>query len=270
MERLLYRLSESDFADTFVLKGALLFMIWEPQYQRRTTMDIDLLGFTYNSPDHLEKIIKAVCSTEVENDGLVFDTENINIQRIKEDADYEGVRIRTAALLEKSRIPIQIDVGFGDALVPDDIVARMPTLLDFPAPELRCYHQLTVIAEKFQAMVMLGELNSRMKDFYDIWNIIQHEYIDGTELQKACVATFEKRITPFNLNDPFFTEVFAQSADKQTQWSAFIRKQGVTETAPVSFREVTEILHKFFRPMVNSQLSNIEFTQIWSKTGHWR
>ncbi len=270
MERLLYRLSKSDYADRFVLKGALLFMVWEPEYERRTTMDIDLLGFTNNSPDHLEQIIRAVCSVEVENDGLEFETKNIKAQRIKEDADYEGVRIRTFALLEKSRIPIQIDIGFGDALVPGDIVTQMPTLLDFPAPELRCYHQLTVIAEKFQAMIKLGELSSRMKDFYDIWNIIQHEDINGAELQKACVATFLHRNTPFSLDDHFFSEEFTQSADKQIQWAAFVRKQGLKQTAPTNFDEVVKKLHKFFRPMVEVQLSDIEFSKIWSKKGPWR
>ena len=203
MERFLYRLSQSDYADKFVLKGALLFAVWEAEYERRTTMDIDLLGFTDNSLDHLEHIAQTVCKTVVEDDGIQFDMENINTKRIKEDADYEGVRIRTFAYLERSRIPLQVEIGFGDALVPDAVSAILPVILDFPAPQLRCYQQLTVIAEKFQAMIKLGNLNSRMKDFYDIWNIIQHEEISGAELQKACVATFEHRKTPFNLDDDF-------------------------------------------------------------------
>lgn len=252
MERFLYRLSQSDYAESFVLKGALLFMAWKPDYQRRTTMDIDLLGFTESSLKNLEQIAKEICEIKVEEDGIEFDSENIRVKRIKEDADYEGVRIRTVAFLERSRIPIQVDIGFGDALVPDAIQETVPTLLDFPAPKLNCYHQLTVIAEKFQAMIKLGELNSRMKDFYDIWNIMQHEEIDGIELKKSCAATFEHRKTPFNLEGDFFTEVFAQSAEKQTQWVAFLRKQDLQDVAPNSFEDITTQLQEFFRTMIKS------------------
>lgn len=269
MERLLYRLSQSDYADTFVLKGALLFAVWEPEYQRRTTVDIDLLGFTDNTLGNIEQIIRAICETAVEEDGLQFNTATMRVERIKEDADYEGVRIRTFALLEKSRIPIQIDVGFGDALVPGSISAVVPTLLDFPAPHLNCYHPLTVIAEKFQAMVQLGELNSRMKDFYDIWNIIQHEEIDGAELQQACVATFEKRETPFRLDDFFFTEGFAHSLGKQTQWTAFIHKQKLEEVAPLLFKEVVAKLHTFFMPMIKSISLNEDFESYRPMGGTW-
>jgi predicted nucleotidyltransferase component of viral defense system len=270
MERFLYRLTKSEHSEKFVLKGALLFMVWEPDYDRRSTKDIDLLGFTENSLDNLATIAKEVCETTVKEDGIEFDGENMQVQRIKEDADYEGVRIRRFAFIERSRIPIQVDIGFGDALVPDAIPATIPTLLDFPAPELRCYHQLTAIAEKFQAMIKLGELNSRMKDFYDIWNIIQHEEIDGTELQKACVATFEHRKTPFDLEAHFFAEAFPRSPAKQTQWTAFLRKQGVEEIAPSGFQETTELLHSFFRPMVEAQRSDQPFSAKWDTSGQWR
>lgn len=269
MERFLYRLSQSNYADTFVLKGALLFAVWEPEYQRRTTLDIDLLGFTVNTLDNLEYIIRTVCETAVEDDGIRFDLENIKPERIKEDADYEGVRIRTFALLEKSKVPLQIDIGFGDALVPGAVTATLPTLLDFPAPELKCYHQLTVIAEKFQAMIKLGNLNSRMKDFYDIWNIIQHETIYGLELQKACTATFEHRKTPFNLDDDFFSEAFAKSAEKQILWTAFIRKQGIENIAPNSFEDVVTQLSIFFRPMVEHQIADNIFSTTWVAGGQW-
>jgi hypothetical protein len=270
MERFLYRLSESDHSEKFVLKGALLFMVWEPDYERRTTMDIDLLGFTENSLDNLAAIAKEICETTVEEDGIKFDSENIRAERIKEDADYEGVRILTVAFLERSRIPIQVDIGFGDALVPDAIPATIPTLLDFPAPELRCYHLLTAIAEKFQAMIKLGELNSRMKDFYDIWNIIQHEEIVGEELQKSCVATFEQRETPFDLEAHFFSENFHEALGKEDQWTAFVRKQGIEDTAPASFRANTRILQSFFRPMVEAQLSDQPFSAKWDTSGQWR
>ena len=270
MERFLYRLSKSEHSNKFVLKGALLFMVWEPDYDRRSTKDIDLLGFTENSLDNLATVAKEICEADVEEDGIRFDSENIQVQRIKEDADYEGVRIRTFAYIGQSRIPIQIDIGFGDSLVPGARQATVPALLDFPAPELRCYHQLTVIAEKFEAMVKLGELNSRMKDFYDVWNIIQHEKIDGEALQKACVATFEHRETALDLNARFFTEDFAEAFGKEEQWAGFVRKQEIQETAPPSFKEITELLQNFFRPMVEAQLSRQRFTAQWSSSGQWR
>lgn len=270
MERFLYRLSKSEHSEKFVLKGALLFMVWKPDYERRTTMDIDLLGFTENSLDNLAAIAKAICDADVEEDGIEFDSENIRVARIKEDADYEGVRILTNAFLERSRIPIQIDIGFGDAMGPGAIPATVPTLLDFPSPKLRCYHQLTAIAEKFEAMVKLGELNSRMKDFYDIWNIIRHEEIDGTELQKACAATFNRRKTPFELNTRFFSETFPDAIGKETQWAAFVRKQGLEEVAPSSFKEITQLLQHFFRPMVEAQLSRQRFLGNWSPSGQWQ
>lgn len=269
MERFLYRLSKSEHSNKFVLKGALLFMVWEPNYDRRSTKDIDLLGFTENSLDNLETIAKEICEADVEEDGIRFGSETIQVQRIKEDADYEGVRIRGFAFIGRSRIPIQIDIGFGDALVPGAISATVPTLLDFPAPELRCYHQLTAIAEKFEAMVKLGELNSRMKDFYDVWNIIQHEEIDGEELQTACVATFEQRETPLDLNSRFFSEKFSESFGKEEQWAAFVRKQELEDTAPSSLKEITELLQHFFRPMVEAQLSRQRFTAQWSPSGQW-
>lgn len=269
MERFLYRLSKSAYSEKFVLKGALLFMVWEPNYERRTTRDIDLLGFTENSLDNLQFIAKEIYSAAVEKDGIEFDSESIRIERIKEDADYEGVRIKSLAFIGESRIPIQIDIGFGDALVPGAISASVPTLLDFPAPELHCYHPLTAIAEKFQAMVQLGELNSRMKDFYDVWNIIQHEEIAGKELQRACVATFEQRGTPLNLKSRFFSETFADTPGKERQWAAFIRQQGLKDIAPASFKEVVDILHAFFRPMAEAQNSNKVFSSLWDTPGHW-
>ncbi len=266
MERFLYRLSQSDYADAFVLKGALLFMVWEPEYQRRTTMDIDLLGFTDNSLEHLEHIARVVCETKVGDDGIRFDLENMRAERIKEDADYEGVRIRTFARLGKSRIPLQVDIGFGDALVPDAVDATLPTLLDFPAPQLRCYQQLTAIAEKFQAMIKLGHLNSRMKDFYDVWNIIQHGEIPGAGLQKSCAATFEHRETPFNLADDFFSKAFAQSPEKQIQWQAFMRKQDIQEIAPNRFEDIANQLQSFFLPLVKAQIGNKTFSMRWKNT----
>jgi predicted nucleotidyltransferase component of viral defense system len=167
LERLLYRLSRSKFAHRFVLKGAMLMMTWfeEPH---RGTGDLDLLGFGDPNPDALITVFREIMATE-EEDGLVFDVEGLRADAIREDVEYGGVRLRTIATLEKARIAVTIDIGFGDAIEPGAVLIDYPALLDMPAPRLRAYARETVIAEKFQAMVALGRANSRMKDFYDIW-----------------------------------------------------------------------------------------------------
>lgn len=195
MERFLYRLSKSEHAEKFVLKGALLFMVWKPDYERRTTMDIDLLGFTENSLDNLATITKAICEIDVEEDGMRFDSENIRVGRIKEDADYEGVRILTNAFLERSRIPIQIDIGFGDALVPDAIPATIPTLLDFPVPELRCYHQLTAIAVSFSASVMPATFSTSALSFLTTSSGF-NDFISSPRSNTACGRSKRSSMPP--------------------------------------------------------------------------
>lgn len=168
MERFLYRLSQSRHADEFVLKGALLMTAWRAPLAR-STMDIDLFGTTSNELDHIRALIAHVCEEESEPDGLEFDTKSLKVTRIKEDADYEGVRVRFHATLARARISMQIDIGFGDVVTPGVIEIEYPTLLEFPAPVLRAYPKETVVAEKLEALTTLGTLNSRMKDYYDLW-----------------------------------------------------------------------------------------------------
>lgn len=169
MERFLYRLSKSPHRKKFVLKGALMFTVWEAPLSR-PTMDIDLLGKTRNSMDNLVAVIQGACLQDVEPDGLSFDEKSVDAERIIEDADYEGVRVRFRSLLDTARCMIQLDVAFGDVISPSFLSIIFPTLLDMPAPRLQGYSMESTIAEKFEAMVKLGVLNSRMKDFYDIWN----------------------------------------------------------------------------------------------------
>ena len=249
MERFLYRLSQSEYANQFVLKGALLFAVWSG-YPRRTTMDIDLLGVVDNSLDALDGIVRAVSAVPVCDDGVLFDSSTVKAVRIKENADYEGVRVTINACLEKTRLVVQIDIGFGDCIFPDAAINTFPALLDFPAPELRCYHPLTVLAEKFEAMVKLGSLNSRMKDYYDVLCIIRQSSFSPEETLEACKTTFGNRGTPLAVEGAFFSEDFAVSADKQVQWQAFCRKQNLGGIAPDRFREVVRELHAFFIPLI--------------------
>lgn len=185
MERFLYRLSQSPYTEKFILKGALMLRVWDAPFFR-PTMDIDMLG--RNTGNEIEKIIeqiREICQVSVEpEDGLNFYTNNISGVRITEDADYEGVRIRFVTLLETARIPMQIDIGFGDVVVPGPQESIIPTILDFPPPHLLGYSLESAISEKFEAMVKLGELNSRMKDFYDIWLLSRRFDFKGDQLKK--------------------------------------------------------------------------------------
>lgn len=168
MERFLYRLSRSPYSDAFVLKGALMFTAWGVE-QFRATRDIDLLAHCPNDRRQLIELFRDVCDLEAEPDGLQFDVDSIAAAAIKEDADYEGVRVTFRAYLEKTRFALRIDIGFGDATIPAPELADFPVLLNLPAPRLRGYRRETVVAEKFEALTKLGMLNSRMKDYYDLW-----------------------------------------------------------------------------------------------------
>ena len=194
MERFLYRLSKSPSSDRFILKGALLLTAWRAP-QSRPTMDIDLAGRTSNELDHIAGLVGTVCEVVAEPDGVEFNRASIEVGRIKEDADYEGVRVRFHATLAKARIPMQIDIGFGDVIVPGPTEIEYPTLLDFPAPLLRAYPKETVIAEKLEALTKLGLLNSRMKDYYDLALLSRMYSFEGENLIAAIVATFAHRGT---------------------------------------------------------------------------
>ncbi|MEJ0057323.1 MAG: nucleotidyl transferase AbiEii/AbiGii toxin family protein [Bacteroidota bacterium] len=170
MERLLYRLSKSSHAKLFVLKGAMMLRVWKAS-DIRPTMDIDLLGKTANEIQSIVDKVKEIIEVEVEPDGLSFDATSVAGEPITEDADYEGVRINFEGSLGNAKIPMQIDIGFGDIIYPDPTNTELPVMLDFPNATLLCYSRESSIAEKFQAMVKLGEVNSRMKDFFDIWKL---------------------------------------------------------------------------------------------------
>ena len=196
IQRLLYRLGSSTFSDRFLLKGAMLFWVWEGD-AHRPTRDIDLLGFGENDIDTLIVDFREICSVEAD-DGLASDLGSIKGMEIKEGAFYQGVRITGKAILEKAKITFQVDIGFGDAVSPQAEMATLPSFLDLPDPQLNVYPVYTVIAEKFQAMVMLGIANSRIKDFYDLWVITSRMEIEGSLLVEAIKATFERRDTPLS------------------------------------------------------------------------
>ena len=221
-ERLLHRLSLSPHRDRFVLKGAMLMTTWFDD-PHRPTRDVDFLGYGDSAPDAMLVTFREICAIEV-NDGMVFDIDALHVELIREELEYGGLRLRTTGTLAGARITVTIDIGFGDAIEPGLDEVDLPVLLDLPQPRLRVYARETVIAEKFQAMVMLGLANSRMKDFYDVWILSRSYEFDDDRLPRAIAATFERRGTAIPLEAPVaLTQAFALDSGKQRQWAAFVR-----------------------------------------------
>jgi len=260
MQRLLYRLSGSEYSGQFLLKGALLFWVWNEDFHR-PTRDIDLLSFGDNDVPHLESVFRQIVSHH-EDDGLEFDVDSVTGVEIKEDADYSGVRITGFTNLKKARIPFQVDIGYGDAVVPAAEEITLPVYLDLPAPQLRAYPVYAVIAEKFQAMVMLGLANSRMKDFYDISVIAHTMILDGSILAQAMKATFDTRKTAISTETlTLFSDEFKQDASKSIQWKAFLNKNDITDDA--NFSDIVTEVQQFIEPIYQSISKNRSFTLLW-------
>ena len=269
LERFLYRLSSSEFSNSFLLKGAMLFEIWFNK-PYRPTKDIDVLGFIANDIADIEKVFKLLCNLVVEDDGLIFLANTVKGQEIREAKKYQGIRITLTAKLGKATIPTQIDIGFGDAVTPAAELTEFPTLLDFPAPILRVYPKYTVVAEKFEAMTSLGITNSRMKDFYDIWILMQTLDFQGSILSQALKATFEQRKTKLpNSKAPLaLTSAFAEDYSKQKQWQGFIKKNRLE--AHESLAEIIIQLREFLMPPTFAAAEEREFLQIWQLAGPWQ
>lgn len=260
IERLLYRLSVSEHARKFILKGALMFNVWGVE-SIRSTRDIDLLGHTSNVLESIEEIFRAVCQTNVEADGLVFD-DTVQSRRIKEDADYAGARVMVTAYLGKIKFPIQIDIGFADVITPAPEKLTYPTLLDYPAPSLYGYPRETALAEKIHAMIVLETANSRMKDFYDVWLLLEQFEFDGEIVQSALGKTFKNRNTAFPQRDPIiFSDAFCES--KAIQWNAFTRKLKIENKADMKM--VLDVIKSFLLPLVNASQQGAVFEKKWNK-----
>jgi predicted nucleotidyltransferase component of viral defense system len=266
LERFLYRLSISPHRDGFVLKGALLLQLWTAEIYR-PTHDLDLLGRAL-SDINLRKVFTEVCSQNVEDDGLTFLPGTIRVERIRDEEAYEGVRVRVEARLGDARIPLQIDVGLGDTIVPASEELEYSTLLEFPAPKLHAYSKESVIAEKFEAMVKLGVANSRMKDFYDLWVLAQRFEFDSSTLAAAIQSTFKTRRTALPRSSPLALRTeFYELPTKQTQWRAFLQKNKLK--ADSSLKEIIEVIREFLMPVVDGVLTGNEEDQVWQPGGPW-
>lgn len=268
MERFLYRLSKSPHANKFVLKGALMLSVWKAPMSR-PTMDVDVLGRTDNSVEAIASITRDVCRQEVDADGVVFDPASVSAERITEDAEYEGVRVRFRGNLGTARITMQLDVGFGDVVIPATQPTDYPVILDLPAPRLQGYSRESTVAEKLEAMVKLGILNSRMKDFFDIWLLSQHFDFDGRVLADAVSTTFATRGTAVPPMPTALTMDFARDATKSTQWRAFIRKTKIAG-GPHELEDVIASIAEFVLPVVEAVAGSRRFSRFWKAPGPWR
>jgi hypothetical protein len=268
MERFLYRLSQSRFADHFILKGALLLSAWRAPMSR-PTLDIDLAGRTQNELEHIHALIVEVCQADVEPDGIEFTAESVVVSRIREDAEYEGVRVRFHATVAKARVPMQVDIGFGDVIVPGPTEVEYPTLLDFPIPVLRGYSRETVVAEKLEALTTLGLLNSRLKDYYDVALLARTYPFSGGNLVGAISATFRRRGTAIDPEPVGLSDDFAGDPAREVQWRAFLRRSRFSDQSGSLPVLVAEVRRFATIPLLVASRGEA-FESAWSPGGPWK
>jgi hypothetical protein len=266
LERLHYRLSQSKYRDQFILKGAMLFQVWS-RTPHRPTRDLDLLGRGDPSIAHCQEVFGELCRTPVEDDGLIFSAETLRAEKIKEEQDYEGVRVKFLTRLDNARIPLQVDLGFGDAV--NSGLLDYPTLLPMPAPRVLAYPMNTVVAEKLQAIVSLAMVNSRMKDLYDIWFLARTFPFQAEALGAALRATFERRKTRL---DPDGLKVLlaelSGDVTKRTQWRAFLGKSRLT--APDDFALINDAIREFLLSPAGAASAGSQASGSWPPGGPWQ
>ena len=267
LERLLYRLSRSQHREQFILKGAMLFALWEPALHR-VTRDLDLLGFGHPTPERLADIFREWCRLEVEADGVDFDARSVVCEDIRAQDEYAGIRVKLRATLGKAIVPLQVDVGFGDALpvAPEEIT--FPVLLGMAAPKLRAYARETVVAEKLEAIVKLGMLNSRFKDYFDLHFLAQKFPFEGALLAKSIAGTFARRGTAFPEGLPAgLTPMFATDPAKMRGWQAFWKKAGLKDEPP-ALASVVQLLVGFLERPLESAVNGKPLPATW-KRNRW-
>lgn len=266
-ERLLYRLSKSEFNDRFILKGATLLLLWLGE-TIRPTKDIDLLGFGDTSADALKLVFVSLCSVEAPEDGLTFLPESVHVEAIREGQEYGGMRVKLMAMLGNVRIPLQVDVGAGDAVVPPPDVLDYPSLLDLPRARIRAYRPETSIAEKTEAMVSRGVATSRMKDFFDIYGLAKTRTFDGDTMRAAMAATFARRGTAIPAERPLaLTREFGDDPQKVVQWTAFVRRTRRPELRDLSV--IVGTLERFLWPALQAARRQESWQRTWTSAGLW-
>jgi predicted nucleotidyltransferase component of viral defense system len=267
IERFLYRLSISPYNHSFVLKGGLIFLTLDLPF-RRPTRDIDLRGFTQNSVENIISIIINICQQSVDDDGLIFRSETVIVEMRLLDADYQGIRATFMGMLGKAEIPMQVDIGFSDEITPSPVSISYPSLLAMPFPQLYGYPLVSVISEKFHAIVQLGEINSRMKDYYDIWLLSDYFDFDGHLLQSAITHTFNRRGTIVPDELPFgLSSAFAASHDKA--WKVLMKHIGYDNKNLDDFEYVLQRLRMFLLPPMVAIAHGMDFNHYWRARNSW-
>ncbi len=269
LERLLFRLGQSEHRDCFILKGAMLFSLWTDTPYRETR-DLDLLGSGSNDVRHLGETFRSLCVLSVTDDGVMFDPDSVQAEPMREEENYAGGRVRLVATIAGARLSLQIDIGFGDAVTPAPEEISYPALLPFPAARIRAYPKETVVAEKYEALVSLGMTNSRMKDFYDLWVMSSTFAFDGEVLAAAVGATFSRRQTALPEAVPLaMTAAFAQDRQKDVQWSSFVRR-AKPSVPPPALPAVMDTLKAFLLPVSEALKNGQPFVSQWTANDRWR
>ena len=269
-ERLLYRLGESEARNRCILKGASLLALWmdEPY---RSTRDVDLLIFGDNDEETVRYVMETICNVSCPEDGIALDISTLKISAIRDGHRYGGQRATLVALLGSAKCNVQVDFGFGDVVIPGPEEARLPTLIDgVPAPFLCTYPQVSSIAEKFEAMIQLGTVNSRMKDFYDVWALSEAFAFAGPELQEAVARCFDRRGTSWNAELPeALTPAFYSNPRLQDYWTAFGHHGALLHLPPSAFEEIGNRIQSFLGPVRDSILAGEPFDMRWPRGGPW-
>ncbi len=269
LERFIYRLSKSDYADQFVLKGAALFLYWEGSLAR-PTKDVDFTGVEEMNAEELETIVKELCEKKVKvEDGVVFLVETIESEQIRAGQTYNGFRVNLKAQLGAQKIKVHLDVGFGDVLLPPPEEIDYPVLLDFPAPRLKVCQKETTIAEKTQNMVVMGIGNSRMKDFYDIWFLSKNFEFDLLNLREAIIGTFKRRKTKIPTEVPVaLREEFAEDSIIRERWLAFLKNMDI-DSEEFSLYDLLDQIRNFILPVINSIIDEEQNNKTWEPEEGW-
>ena len=268
VERLLYRLGRSRHRERFVLKGATLFAIWGTAY--RPTRDVDFTGYGSSDPKDVIAAFREICNSPDDVDQLVFDTQAITAEPIRDGSEYHGLRIRIRARLGESDIPVQVDVGFGNAIVPGPAEQEYRTMLGDPSPRILAYPPESVVAEKLHAMVILGERNSRYKDFYDLFAMAGAFTFERTTLVQAVRATFDRRSTPVESALPAaLAAPFYASGSRASQWRAYVDRNQLPD-APADFARIGDRLTAFLQPIWGDLGVGTATAGDWQSGGPWR
>ena len=269
-ERFLYRLSASKEVDRFTLKGAALLRVWSEE-ELRPTRDIDFHAVGRDDHGAVRTSLADVCGVPCPEDGVVFDASTIRVEYIRQAQEYGGLRARIQGKLGQVRLPLQVDIGFGDAISPEREEQDYPTLLDLPVPRIWTYPRETLIAEKLEAMASLGEVNTRVKDLWDIACLSRRFAFDGETLRTAIAETFRRRGTSLGTEQPLaLLPSYYQDTDRAQRWQVLQRQVGTGAHGPARLEDAGNELQSFLGPVCASLLGARPFIRTWPAGGPWQ